>query len=458
MDLKRFLSGALVSVALVAAFTAPAGAEFKKTKIAVLDFQLQGGKQDNDMGKIVAEWLITALVKEGRFDVIERRLLEKVLAEQKMHASGLVDESSATRLGKVLGAKIVITGSVMQFQNVMEVNARIIEVESSSIVAAENVKSTSAAKLEDLVVQMADKIIRDFPLEGYIVQREGSKVLIDLGKRAGVKPGMQFVVFQEGRVIKHPKTGEILDIERIETGTVEVTVVKTKTADGKIVKETEENAISAAQMVKSTIELAAQGEGRKREREPRERSAPSSRISLSEGNLDQQLATIDGQIEELRKMKASNDSGWKSRYKELDRLLSTVEKQNRKSADVFLSRARLVEAIDRLDHAEKFISKALSAQKHYVRAYALKGDMYIWDTLKAKPALSRSKALKRAIDGYEDAAKYADDKDFQADMYLKLGNAQADLDNPKKAREFWQKAVSVAPASQAARSAQEKIK
>ena len=112
-----------------------------------------------------------------------------------MHASGLVDESGSSKLGRVLGAKVVITGSVMQFQNLMEVNARIIEVEGSSIVAAENVKSTSAAKLEDLVVQMADKIIGDFPLEGYIVQRDGNKTLIDLGKRAGVKPGMQFIVY-----------------------------------------------------------------------------------------------------------------------------------------------------------------------------------------------------------------------------------------------------------------------
>ena len=56
-----------------------ASAEFTKTKIAVLDFQMQGEEQENqDMGSIVAEWFITAMVKEGRFDVIERRLLQKI--------------------------------------------------------------------------------------------------------------------------------------------------------------------------------------------------------------------------------------------------------------------------------------------------------------------------------------------------------------------------------------------
>ena len=107
----------LAALFIQALLPTEARAEFKRTKIAVLDFQIQGGKNDNpDMGKIVAEWFITALVQEGRFDVIERRLLEKVIEEQKIGVSGLVDESSASKLGKVLGAKIVITGTVLEFQ------------------------------------------------------------------------------------------------------------------------------------------------------------------------------------------------------------------------------------------------------------------------------------------------------------------------------------------------------
>jgi len=454
---KRILYSIACSFVLVGAILVqPAAAEFKKTKIAVLDFQLQGGKHESnaDMGKIVAEWLITALVKEGRFDVIERRLLEKVLEEQKIGISGLVDESSASKLGRVLGARIVITGSLMQFQGVMEVNARIIEVETSSIIAAENVKSTSAVKLEDLVYQMADKIIRDFPLEGYIVQRQGNKVLLDLGKRTGVKPGMQFVVFKEGRIIKHPKTGEILDIERIETGMVEVTEVKTKTADGVIRKENPNDAISDGQLVKSTVELVPIPIA-----DTRRRNRDTPEVSVPEGSLETQLTTVNAAIEELRRLKSSGNGEWKNKYKEVDRTLDIMEKNFKKSPDVYLSRARSMEAIDKLRHAEKYIHKALSVSHHYPAAYALKGDIYMWDALKADPENSKKKDLNLAIDGYEDAAKYAQDKDFQASIYLKMGNAYADLvDDRKKAATFWKKAVETAPASSAARTAQEKMR
>ena len=90
-----------------------ATAEFKKIKVAVLDFQLQGeGYDTKDMGKIVSEWLITALVKEGRFEVIERRLLEQIFQEHKLIMAGVVDAESATQLGNLLGVKVIISGSV----------------------------------------------------------------------------------------------------------------------------------------------------------------------------------------------------------------------------------------------------------------------------------------------------------------------------------------------------------
>jgi TolB-like protein len=288
---ERIILSLLAALFVLALLPAAAHAEFKKTKIAVLDFQVQGRQNDNaDMGKIVAEWFITALVQEGRFDVIERRLLEKVIEEQRIGVSGLVDEGSASKLGKVLGAKIVITGTVLEFQNVLEVNARILEVESSSIVAAENVKSSSgAARLEDLVVEMAQKIIKDFPLEGYIAQREEKSVLLDLGHRAGIRKGMRFIAFKEGRVIKHPKTGEVLDIETIETGEIEIVDVNTKTARGIVVRETAPGAVEYGMMVRSTardhimhVEEEAPREPvrQERKREVQERKKPERKTII----------------------------------------------------------------------------------------------------------------------------------------------------------------------------------
>lgn len=234
--------------------TTSSAADFRKAKVAVLDFQLQGeGFETKDMGIIVAEWFITALVKAGRFEVIERGLIQKLLEEQKLSMSGIVDETTATKIGKFLGVKTIISGSVMQLQNVIEINARIIDVETASIIAAENVKSTTSVRLQDMVVQMSEKIIKNFPLEGYIVNKTDLKVTIDLGRLAGVKDGMEFSVYKEGKIIKHPKTGAVIDVQRIETGKIVVVNVRDKIAEGKILHEESPGSISYGQLVSTMI-------------------------------------------------------------------------------------------------------------------------------------------------------------------------------------------------------------
>jgi TolB-like protein len=248
-----------VFLTLFLAIVAPvtAGADFSKTKIAVLDFQLQGEEFDNkDMGNIVAEWFTTAMVREGRFDVIERRMLEKILGEQKLALSGVVDAESATQIGKLLGVKVIISGSVMKLKEITEINARIIDVESASIIAAENVRSTATGRLQDLVVEMSEKIIKNFPLEGYVVNRSGDSLTIDLGLRTGVKKGMRFIVYKEGQIIKHPKTGEVLDVERIETGKITIENVSQKICIATIDEEESPGAINYGQQVKSLVDMA----------------------------------------------------------------------------------------------------------------------------------------------------------------------------------------------------------
>jgi len=244
----------LLALSISSVIPASSAADYQKTKIAVLDFDLKGeGFETDDMGAIVAEWFITALVKEGRFDVIERSLLNKILEEQKLGISGVVDEETATQLGKLLGVKVVISGSVLRVQHILEINARIIDVETAAIIAAENVRSATAERLQDLVVQMSIKIIKHFPLEGYVVSREPNETMaaIDLGKYAGVKTGMEFIVFKEGKVIKHPKTGEVLDVQRLTVGRLVVVNVRDKIAEAEIMEEKSPGAIQFGHRVKS---------------------------------------------------------------------------------------------------------------------------------------------------------------------------------------------------------------
>lgn len=226
--------------------------EFKKTKIAVLDFALRGDNfKTKDLGGIVAEWFTTTLVKDGRFEVVERALLQKIIQEQKLGMTGLIDKKSSAELGKILGVKTIITGSILQLQDIIDVNARIINVKSGSIVAAENIRSESTANLKSVIEKLTTQIMKNFPLTGYIVKRYDERVLIDLGMASGLQIGMDFIVFKEGEVIKHPKTGEVLEVEQIKTGVIQIQDIRPNVATAKILQENQGQQIKYGQLVQS---------------------------------------------------------------------------------------------------------------------------------------------------------------------------------------------------------------
>ncbi len=95
----------------------------RKKRVAILDFDY-GTVHSNvaavfgsdiDIGKGITDLLTTYLVKDGTYSVIERKALDKVMAEQNFSNSDRANPTSAAKLGKLLGVDAIITGSITQF-------------------------------------------------------------------------------------------------------------------------------------------------------------------------------------------------------------------------------------------------------------------------------------------------------------------------------------------------------
>ncbi len=109
-------------------------------KIAVADFAYQDGRASGD-GGAVSERLTTELVKMKRFRVAERREMKAVLAELKLQSSGAMDPGSIKSMGKMLGADWLILGTLTELpRGRIEVNARLVGVESGEILNAASAK------------------------------------------------------------------------------------------------------------------------------------------------------------------------------------------------------------------------------------------------------------------------------------------------------------------------------
>ena len=118
----RCVKTALVVMALVAVCAAQNNAPPKK-RVAVMDFDyatVQSGVAaifgtNVDVGKGIADILVNNLVKSGTYSVIERKALDKILAEQNFSNSDRADPNSAAKLARILGVDAMIIGSITQF-------------------------------------------------------------------------------------------------------------------------------------------------------------------------------------------------------------------------------------------------------------------------------------------------------------------------------------------------------
>jgi TolB-like protein len=118
----------------------------QKTTIAVAEFtDLQGNV--TDFGRFLAEELITRLYETEKFKVIERQLLNKVITEQKLSLTGMIDPASAKQLGKLLGVDAIVSGTITTLAQNLKVNARLISTETGEIFA---VASTEIFKDESV--------------------------------------------------------------------------------------------------------------------------------------------------------------------------------------------------------------------------------------------------------------------------------------------------------------------
>jgi len=94
-----------------------------KKRVAVLNFDyatVQSGVaaifgSNQDIGKGIADLLVDKLVNDGTYSVIERKMLDKIIAEQNFSNSDRADASSAAKLGKILGVDAIVIGSITQF-------------------------------------------------------------------------------------------------------------------------------------------------------------------------------------------------------------------------------------------------------------------------------------------------------------------------------------------------------
>jgi serine/threonine protein kinase/TolB-like protein len=127
---------------------------------ALLPFESRGA---GDRAGKVTDLLFAKLT--GKVDLVDRIDLQKTLEELQLNLSGAVKASDATRIGQLTGAKLFITGSVIQLDKKIYIVARIIGTETSRVLGAD-VNGRDNDQLGPMVGELADMIAEKIQKQG----------------------------------------------------------------------------------------------------------------------------------------------------------------------------------------------------------------------------------------------------------------------------------------------------
>jgi curli biogenesis system outer membrane secretion channel CsgG len=242
-----------------------------------------------DVGGGLAAMLTTALDQSGRFVILERANLDRVIGEQQIKMANAVTPEAGPKLGAVTAAQFIVIGSVTEFgledkgsslnvgvggvgalggllgvkktEGAVALDLRIVDTTTSQVVqtlkvrqpisntsfsAGTNYKAMSLGgdsfnntplgeatriAIDNAVVEIVAVSARQ-PWQALVVEVDGPTIAINAGRNSRLRQGDRFRVEHVAGTLTDPATGEVLSVRRKTLGTLEITSVEEKIAFG----------------------------------------------------------------------------------------------------------------------------------------------------------------------------------------------------------------------------------
>jgi len=158
--MNRFASFTLAFVALAGTASAQQRPD-TRPGVAILDFEIGAtiGQDPEDYQALrrgLASMAITELTANPAARIVERAQLQQILQEQNLGREGRVDPSSLANIGRLIGAKYMITGTLYDVRGDMRIDARIFDTETSQIL-----RTVRAQGRMDDVFGMVERLSRE---------------------------------------------------------------------------------------------------------------------------------------------------------------------------------------------------------------------------------------------------------------------------------------------------------
>jgi curli biogenesis system outer membrane secretion channel CsgG len=271
----------IVCAIAIALSCSAASADGLRKSIAVAGFDGTISFEGGDAAQGLTTMLTDALIKDGRFLVVERQAMADVSAE---HQRG------ATATQRITPASVLVRGTVTKFlpkasggglsggmfgggsfggtlgisgdTSVVELNIRMIDPGSGTILASIDVKGSASSKginaslytrsgmsfggeafnasplgqaCQQAIAQALDQIAASMDKVGWsaqVLSSDTGQIYIDAGSLQNVQVGETFVIYRKGKVLTDPTTGAVIDVIETPVAKMSIASVREKTSAG----------------------------------------------------------------------------------------------------------------------------------------------------------------------------------------------------------------------------------
>ena len=203
--MRSFLTFAALAVTPAAFAQTPGAAP----TVAIAEVTARGSAGP-DLASDMSDALTDQLVGEGRFRVVERQQLAKVMKEQMLAQSGVMGDDLQVKIAQLVGARWIVVGTVGTKGRSYVVSLRALDSSSAQVAFSETLKVGSDEQVEagakQLARRLADKLLGP---SGSSQASAGSEVLGEFDA-AQVKDSAQEVA--RSLALRFPKlTGRIVN-------------------------------------------------------------------------------------------------------------------------------------------------------------------------------------------------------------------------------------------------------
>ena len=195
----------------------------EKLSLAVYDFN--ANQVTPVLADSVADFIQTALYTTGRFNLVERKNISKILKEQAFQKTGCTTTECAVEVGRILNVSNIIAGTVSKTGQMLVISIQLVDVEKGDIILSDKIECDSEDLLNNAATLLAAHFSKGVAVKGKIVKIiSDNEVIVNLGARDGIEKDQELTVERLGDAVKD-ETGAVVYQKRSNVAKVQATDV-----------------------------------------------------------------------------------------------------------------------------------------------------------------------------------------------------------------------------------------